>query len=69
MRTYNNDPYWTKARFKSKCHKCGKVINKGQDIFYYPNSKTVLCDADDCGQAASREFAAMAADEDFYNRY
>jgi len=67
MASYARDPYWTRARFVSKCHRCGKAISKGQDIYYYPNGRRVLCDADDCGQVASREFATMAADEGFYN--
>ena len=68
MRRYSQDPYWTRARFDSKCRKCGKVITRGQDIFYYPRDKAVYCGGD-CGQVASREFAAMVADEEFYNCY
>ena len=66
MRSYPRDPYWTKARFPSKCTKCSKCIKKGQAIFYYPNSRSVYCDGE-CGQKASREFSAMAQDEAFYS--
>ena len=60
---YTGDPYWTTARFQSRC-KCGDTIKKGVPIFYYPNGRHalfVLCAK--CGEAASREFAAMAEDE------
>ena len=69
MRRHRNDPYCTRAKFPGKCHKCAKTITKGQEIFYYPQSRTVYCDGDKCGQAAAREFTVLAADEDFYNRY
>jgi len=64
---YSGDPYWTTARFTSKCRKCGKVIMKGERIFYYPKGKYVFCDSDGCGHAESRSFEAAAQDEWNYN--
>jgi hypothetical protein len=63
-KTYARDPYWTTARFNSKCS-CGQQINKGDRIFYYPATKTALCPK--CSEKASNEFACAVQDEDFYN--
>jgi hypothetical protein len=62
---YSGDPYWTSARYRSTCRKCGKAIGKGSQIFYYPNGKYVLCH--ECGQPASAEFNCAAQDKDFLN--
>ena len=67
MTRYQNDPRWIKARFSSECPMCHGMIKKGAQIFYYPRTKTALCADDKCGGAASRQFAAEAADEDFMN--
>jgi len=65
MKRYIDDPYWTRARYKSACRECGKRIAIGEDIFYYPKGKFVLCGGK-CGQVASARFAAEVHDEDFY---
>jgi len=62
---YSGDPYWTKARFYSKCSGCGEGIPKGSRIFYYPRTKDVFCS--DCGDKESRQFEAIAQDEYSYN--
>ena len=67
MRYRNRDPYWLTAKFASNCSKCKATIKRGARIFYYPSSKTVLCDHDDCGGAAERDFAAAMFDESAYN--
>ncbi len=61
----NLDPYWTMARFKSKCHTCGKSISKGKHIYYRPNGKTVYCES--CGKSQHNDFQATVQDEEFYN--
>ena len=66
---YSGDPYWTKARFNSKCSGCGHRIKKGERIFYYPRTKDVFCDSGKCGQAESRSFEAAAQDEWNYSNY
>lgn len=63
MSRYALDPRWITARFNSLC-KCGKIIKKHARAFYYPNGRTCLCE--ECGHAASGEFAAAVADENFY---
>ena len=68
MRRYRQDPYWTQVRFTSQCRKCGRTILRGGDIYYYPRIRIVYCGGE-CGQAASRDFEAMALDEDLYNQY
>jgi hypothetical protein len=57
------DPRWITAKFKSTCSTCGGRILAGERIFYYPQSRSVMCNKYDCGGKASREFEAMAADE------
>lgn len=49
------DPYWLNARFASTCT-CGKRIQKGDRIFYYPKTKTAVCET--CGQKGARDLAA-----------
>ena len=59
IKHYTDDPYWTTARFQSKCHKCGCTIPKGNQIFYYPKTKAVYC-ANACGTDAYQDFLAHA---------
>ena len=66
MARYKGDPYWTTARFSSRC-KCGQPVTKGEQIFYYPNGKTVCGSRCGCAEAASADFDAHAFDEAFYN--
>ena len=70
---YARDPYWTTARFASRCQRtssatpgstCGAPIRKGDRIFYYPASRSVLCEA--CGADAAADFDAHAFDEAVY---
>lgn len=67
MPRYKNDPRWIRASFDSTCSRkgCAKPIKKGEDVFYYPSSRTCYCKADDCGGQASRDFDAAAQDEAF----
>ena len=48
---YSQDPYWITARFASDCGNgktCGARINKGDAAYYYPSSKTAVCES--CGR-------------------
>ncbi|MDD3875800.1 MAG: hypothetical protein PHT69_04210 [Bacteroidales bacterium] len=65
MKTYANDPRQIAAKFNSKCSKCKKVLLKGQQIFYWPSDKSVLCF--DCGQDDYNAFLSSKQDEAFYN--
>ena len=67
MPRYSKDPYWLSARFASDCSQCRRSIKKGEDIFYYPIGKRVLCNHPACGGAASAEFEGARADEDRFN--
>ena len=61
----NFDPYWTVARFPSTCAKTGAQIRKGERIYYYPRTRTVL--VGDAAEQAARELEAAKADEEAYN--
>jgi hypothetical protein len=43
-RVRNKAPYFTTARFDSKCAETGKDIKKGDPIAYYPASQKAYCD-------------------------
>ena len=62
--SYYNDPRWIPARYAGKCAKCGEAFSKGQMIFYYPLTKTVLAGA--CASKARDEFDAAQRDEEFF---
>jgi ribosomal protein L32 len=59
---YKNDPKWIKAKYYSKCSKCGKEILKQSACFWYPLDKSVYCE--ECGKVASAQFEAEAFDEE-----
>lgn len=66
--TYRHDPRAIRARWRGKCAKCGAPIQCGELAYYYPKEKRLLgMTACDCGNEASRDFEAAAADEDFMN--
>lgn len=60
----NRDPFWMFARFASECPKCHGKIKKGDSIFYYPLTRSVLCKGENCGAQASRDFQAAKFDEE-----
>jgi hypothetical protein len=62
---YAGDPRWITAKFNSKCHKCGLAIVKGGNVWYYPGPKYAMCDRQDCGKQAARNFNAAIQDEVF----
>ena len=66
MSRYRGDPRWITARFSSVCG-CGKRINKGEDILYWPSSRTAQCKT--CGEPEWQDFLSAAADEDVYNGF
>lgn len=65
--SYRGDPHWMTARYPGKCSAegCSDPINKGDQIFYYPNSKKAYVGSH--AEANSRDFESGRADEDFYN--
>jgi len=65
MPKYQGDPRWITTKFDSKCSRCSQPIKRGEEGFYYPNGRKMLCKANACGEQASREFACAAQDETY----
>jgi len=63
MARYISDPFWMVAKFASSCPRCAVTIRKGERIFYYPSTRSVLCSADTCGGQAERDLSASKFDE------
>ena len=61
---YSRDPYWTTAKFNSTDAN-GNAVKRGDRIFYYPATKTVLTGP--AADKASADFAGAAADEAMMN--
>lgn len=59
---YSGDPYWTTAKYPGTDAN-GLPFRKGDRVFYYPRTKTIL--TGDAAERASAEFDAAAFDEDF----
>jgi hypothetical protein len=65
MRRYKCDLGWITVQFKGNTWvRCKRSIHPGERAFYYPAARSLYCEAEDCGKAASREFSARAFDED-----
>ena len=63
MAKYRSDPRWINVRFDGSCVCCRGVIRRGDRAFYYPQERSLYCERENCGQAASRDFSARAFDE------
>jgi hypothetical protein len=61
---YKGDPRWITVRSESICTRCRRRIYAGDRAFYYPEDRSLYCQAQECGKAASREFSARALDEE-----
>lgn len=59
---YSGDPYWLTAKYPGVDNK-GRPFKKGERVFYYPRTKTILTGED--AERAAAEFEAAAFDEDF----
>jgi len=60
---YSRDPYWMTAKYPG-VDKNGKPFRAGERVFYYPIGKVILTGKE--AEAAARDFAARAFDEDGY---
>jgi len=65
--SYRSDPRWLSVKYACKCERCGAAIKRGDQAFYYPSTKSMLCSKDECGGQAGRDFNAAAFDEAIYN--
>lgn len=63
MAQYSGDPRWIRVKHPAQCSQCSTRICRGEEAFYYPNSKTLLCAGAKCGKNASRDFEAAKFDE------
>ena len=57
------DPHWITVRWDCSCSTCGNPVRKGEQGWYYPASRSVLCSRADCGQQAALDFRAAVDDE------
>jgi len=61
MARYKGDPRWLEARYAGKCAGCGRVISRGETIWYWPIGRKAYCKA--CGEPQCARFDAEAFDE------
>jgi hypothetical protein len=64
MTRRNLAPYWIRAHYGGQCSnpECRRGVKKGEDILYFPATKTFLCCYETCGQRAEREIRENAKD-------
>jgi hypothetical protein len=66
MTQRGGDPYWLRTKRLGTCSGCQQPIKVGQQAFWYPATRSLLCDAEPCGKKASRDFEAAKFDEQNY---
>jgi len=59
------DPYWMTAKYAGKA-KDGTPFKKGDKVFYYPSTKSIL--AGEAADRAAEEFQGAVDDERLYNQ-
>ncbi len=64
MPRYKCDPRWITVRFDGTCVRCKRSIHPGEPAFYYPRERSLYCEGEECGKAASRDFSALVSDEE-----
>ncbi len=62
MARYAADPRWITTRYPGECKGCRSKIPKGARVYYFPRSRTILCES--CGEPEAARFNAEAWDED-----
>lgn len=65
---YSNDPRWITVKYQVQfgCSRCHEPIARGARAFFYPIGKQLLCDSENCGKQAARDFEAARSDEEGY---
>lgn len=66
FKNFNKDPHPLNAKFASKCGKCEKPIKKDDFCYYWPSTRSILCDT--CGKPEYNSFLSSCQDEEVYNR-
>lgn len=61
---YSGDPFRMKAKYPG-VDKNGRPFKKGEEVTYYPRTKTIISGKE--GEQEYRDFLSAAADEDAYN--
>jgi hypothetical protein len=56
----SSKPYWIDVKWAQECSRCNKTIARHESAFYYPATRTILCNGEDCGK---KESAALEADD------
>lgn len=56
-------PYWTRARFPSKCRGCDAAIRAGERIYYDPEAQSCYGEACGHGAAAERSYSEREFEE------
>ncbi len=59
---YRRDPRWIVAKFSSACS-CGKQIKRGDSIYYYPATRSAVCES--CGKVGDRNLRAEISMETY----
>lgn len=64
MARYQRDPRWITARFAGQCARttCQAPITKGEQIYWYPATKSAYCQT--CGRDCEADFEAHRFDEE-----
>ena len=64
MAKYKSDPRWISVNFDGSCARCKSTIRRGERVFYYPQNRSLYCERENCGLAASHDFTARVFDEE-----
>jgi hypothetical protein len=65
-RRYRGDPHWITVRYPAECAKCGAKIEKGDEAFYYPKTKSLFGEKCGHGKEAEQDFLDMVEVEEAY---
>jgi hypothetical protein len=55
-KSYGGDPYWLTLKWPAHCDKCKKPLDKGEQAFYYPRSKSFFGESCGHGEEAEKDF-------------
>jgi hypothetical protein len=55
-------PYWILARYGGKCDHCKLGIKKGEQAFYFPGTKKLLCAGQECGRKTENDMRENTRD-------